>query len=83
MDASASNIAIASLHASMDPFLENDPSGLHYRHATSEELVQEPKRFDVVCSMEVLEHVDHPAAFLQSCCDLVKVRPLPPHIMHI
>jgi len=26
----------------------------------------------MVCSMEVLEHVDNPAAFIRSCCDLVK-----------
>ncbi|KAF8524192.1 S-adenosyl-L-methionine-dependent methyltransferase [Gautieria morchelliformis] len=73
IDASASNIAIASLHASADPLLSGkDGSRLYYRHATSEDLVQEPERFDVVCSMEVLEHVDNPAAFLRSCCDLVK-----------
>jgi len=39
---------------------------------SAEELVQEPKRFDVVCSMEVIEHVDNPAGFLQSCAELVK-----------
>jgi hypothetical protein len=38
--------------------------------------VQEPRRFDVVCSMEVVEHVDNPAAFLRSCAELVKVRVL-------
>jgi len=36
--------------------------------------VQETKRFDIVCSMEVVEHVDNPAAFLRSCAELVKVR---------
>jgi hypothetical protein len=39
-------------------------------------LVQESKRFDVVCSMEVVEHVDNPGAFLRSCAELVKVRKL-------
>lgn len=41
--------------------------------------MREPRRFDVVCSMEVVEHVDNPAAFLRSCAELVKVRP-PPHL---
>jgi len=31
---------------------------------TAETLVQEPKRFDIVCSMEVVEHVDNPTEFL-------------------
>ena len=70
IDASTSNIAISSLHASQDPSL----SSLTYRNVSAEELVKEDKRFDVVCSMEVLEHVDNPAAFLRSCSELVKVR---------
>ena len=37
-------------------------------------LAQEPKRFDIVCSMEVVEHVDNPAGFLRSCAELIKVR---------
>ncbi|KII87375.1 hypothetical protein PLICRDRAFT_43007 [Plicaturopsis crispa FD-325 SS-3] len=68
IDASESNVAIASLHASADPKL----SSLTYRHAPAEALLEEEKRFDVVCSMEVLEHVDNPAAFLASCADLLK-----------
>ncbi|KAF8573330.1 ubiquinone biosynthesis O-methyltransferase [Ramaria rubella] len=73
VDASPANIAIASLHASADPlFSEHGGSRLQYKHSSSEELVQGSKRFDVVCSMEVLEHVDNPASFLRSCCELVK-----------
>ncbi|KAI5122095.1 hypothetical protein M0805_002217 [Coniferiporia weirii] len=76
IDASASNIAIASLHASQDPSLGESSNSrdapLAYRNASAEELVEESKRFDVVCSMEVLEHVDNPAAFLRSCAELVK-----------
>ncbi|THH17780.1 hypothetical protein EW146_g3105 [Bondarzewia mesenterica] len=77
IDASESNIAIASIHASADPRLSSSsPSSsegsLTYRHTSAETLVQEHKRFDVVCSMEVLEHVDNPAAFLETCAELVK-----------
>lgn len=85
IDASASNIAIAQLHAAQDPALSStstpgEPSAgaaigrasLEYRNVAAEELVKEDKRFDVVCSMEVLEHVDNPADFLVSCAELVK-----------
>lgn len=46
---------------------------LTYRHTSAEAILEETKRFDVVCSMEVLEHVDNPAGFLSSCAELVKV----------
>ncbi|KAI5895405.1 ubiquinone biosynthesis O-methyltransferase [Schizophyllum commune H4-8] len=69
IDASQSNIQIASLHASSDPSLSPN---LEYRHSAAEALVEEGKQFDVVCSMEVLEHVDHPAAFLDTCSRLLK-----------
>lgn len=47
---------------------------LKYRHCSAEDLVQEQQRFDMVCSMEVIEHVDNPADFLCSLAELVKVR---------
>lgn len=75
IDASASNIAIASLHASSDPKLAptSESSNLTYLNAPAETLLSEPKRYDVVCSMEVLEHVENPAAFLSTCAELLKV----------
>lgn len=75
IDASESNIGIASAHASADPQLTSPTSSgeLVYRYTSAEELVKEPKRYDVVCSMEVLEHVDNPAGFLSTCAELVKV----------
>ena len=72
IDASDSNIGIASAHASVDPKLTSTGE-LVYRNTCAEELSKEPKRFDVVCSMEVLEHVDNPAGFLSTCAELVKV----------
>ncbi|TCD71856.1 Hexaprenyldihydroxybenzoate methyltransferase, mitochondrial [Steccherinum ochraceum] len=91
IDASASNIAIASLHASADPgidvvssalsSLSSSPPSLKgkgkltYENTSVEELLAQrgPASFDVVCCMEVLEHVDNPRAFLDSCAQLVKV----------
>jgi len=68
IDASESNIAIAKLHASADSKL----SGLSYVHGTAGSLMHSPKRYDVVCSLEVLEHVDNPASFLSECAELLK-----------
>ncbi|KIK61763.1 hypothetical protein GYMLUDRAFT_199406 [Collybiopsis luxurians FD-317 M1] len=69
IDASESNIAIAKHHASLDSRLSQN---LTYEHAPAESLLQDPKRYDVVCSMEVLEHVDNPAMFLKTCAELLK-----------
>jgi 2-polyprenyl-3-methyl-5-hydroxy-6-metoxy-1,4-benzoquinol methylase len=35
--------------------------------------MQEWKRFDVVSSMKVVEHVDSPSMFLRLCAELIKV----------
>ena len=79
IDASESNIAIASVHSSADPKLSSESTALSrqgslsYLHTPAESLLSLPKRYDVVCSMEVLEHVDNPAAFLSTCAELLKV----------
>ena len=78
IDASESNIRIASMHASADPlFSPSSATGcsLKYRNTSSEELLKDNNKFDVVCSMEVIEHVDNPATFLATCAELVKVSP--------
>ncbi|KAF9441576.1 ubiquinone biosynthesis O-methyltransferase [Macrolepiota fuliginosa MF-IS2] len=74
IDASEKNIGIARQHASTDPRLAptSPHSSLMYQHTTAEALLEQPKQFDVVCSMEVLEHVDNPASFLSTCAELVK-----------
>ncbi|KAI0350703.1 ubiquinone biosynthesis O-methyltransferase [Trametes cingulata] len=82
IDASASNIAIASLHAAADPALAPSSSSavakgkgtLAYEHTSVEDLLAQrgPGSFDVVCSMEVIEHVDNPRTFLTNCATLVK-----------
>ena len=73
IDASEANIHIASAHAARDPFLSQEGGPLTYRHATTHDLVHEGQTFDLVCSLEVIEHVDNPAEFLESCAALVKV----------
>jgi len=71
VDASNSNIAIAKHHAALDPALAQSQT-LSYLHTSAESLLSSPKRYDVVCSMEVLEHVDNPSGFLSTCAELLK-----------
>jgi 2-polyprenyl-6-hydroxyphenyl methylase/3-demethylubiquinone-9 3-methyltransferase len=80
IDAGKENIEIAKIHAQGDPFLpserrEKDGSRLEYRWTPAERLREEGKQFDVVTSMEVIEHVDEPGEFLKCLGDMVKVSP--------
>ncbi|GAA5928455.1 hexaprenyldihydroxybenzoate methyltransferase [Sporobolomyces koalae] len=45
---------------------------LEYRHCAAEDLVAQGKQFDVVCAMEVIEHVEDPAGFLECLMNLTK-----------
>ncbi|KAL8293277.1 hypothetical protein RQP46_000971 [Phenoliferia psychrophenolica] len=88
IDASPVNIRVAQSHAALDPsFVSPSPSpssslspslpprrsnSLEYRHTAAENLVKEGQQFDVVCSMEVLEHVEDAHGFLDCLSDLTK-----------
>lgn len=74
IDASEKNVEVARQHALNDPRLApgSPDSNLIYQHTTGEALLNQPKRFDVVCSMEVLEHVENPTTFLSTCAELLK-----------
>jgi len=69
--------SIAKLHATQDPQLNpsttQEFSILSYLNTTSEKILETSRsQYDVVCSMEVIEHVNNPADFLRSCANLVK-----------
>src|SRR5271156_4105106 len=51
---------------------EETGARLPYRMATVEELAAEPRRFDVVSAMEVIEHAADPKAFIASAASLVR-----------
>ncbi|KAK0527149.1 Hexaprenyldihydroxybenzoate methyltransferase, mitochondrial [Tilletia horrida] len=75
IDAASSNINIARAHAALDPALTphpSRPSSLTYRDCTAEVLRHEGAQFDVVCAMEVVEHVRNPADFLRTLGALLK-----------
>ncbi|MGE0154419.1 MAG: bifunctional 2-polyprenyl-6-hydroxyphenol methylase/3-demethylubiquinol 3-O-methyltransferase UbiG [Reyranellaceae bacterium] len=66
IDASERNIEVAKLHASQVGL------DIDYRCTTAEALVGEGERFDVVLSMEVVEHVADPDLFLKSVGELAR-----------
>lgn len=66
LDPGALNIAIARDHA------EPQGLGIDYRVGTAEELLAEGRSYDVVLSLEVIEHVPDPAAFMKTCAGLCR-----------
>ena len=66
VDPSANSIETARRHA------EETGATVSYRAATAEDLASEPRRFDVVSAMEVVEHVADPARFVAGVASLIK-----------
>lgn len=66
IDASERNVMVARHHA------EQAGIGIDYRHALPEDLVGEASAFDIVLSLEVVEHVADVATFLAAIGRLVK-----------
>lgn len=66
IDAAERNVMVATHHATQ----ANAP--VSYRHAMPEDLVAEGHSFDIVLSLEVVEHVADVAAFLDALAALVK-----------
>ncbi|AUG53564.1 bifunctional 2-polyprenyl-6-hydroxyphenol methylase/3-demethylubiquinol 3-O-methyltransferase UbiG [Thalassospira marina] len=66
LDAAENNINVARVHA------EQGGLTIDYRLGTPESIVDEGRQFDVVLNMEVIEHVDDPAFFMQACTALLK-----------
>ncbi len=66
IDPSIANIEIARNHAAK--------SGLEiqYQAVTAEAVAADGARFDVVCALEVVEHVVDPATFIATACELVR-----------
>lgn len=68
IDPSEQNIQVASNHSKTDRLTAN----INYKVTTVDELCKSDEKFDAVCSLEVIEHVDNPAMFLRACSGCVK-----------
>jgi 2-polyprenyl-6-hydroxyphenyl methylase/3-demethylubiquinone-9 3-methyltransferase len=67
IDLSDKALAVARLH------LLESGNRVDYRKISAEELAEQAAgSFDVVCCMEMLEHVPHPASTIAACAALVK-----------
>jgi 2-polyprenyl-6-hydroxyphenyl methylase/3-demethylubiquinone-9 3-methyltransferase len=66
IDAAGRNVAVATRHA------EAGRVSVTYRQALPEAIVAEGRTFDVVLSLEVVEHVADAAAFLEALAALVR-----------
>ena len=67
IDMGEAPLSVAKLH--------RDESGLDisYHHCTAEQLAEREKgQYDIVCCMEMLEHVPDPAAVIAACADLAR-----------
>ncbi len=70
IDPSEKNIKTAMVHA------REQGLNIDYRAMTAEALAERGEHFDVVLNMEVLEHVNDPAAFVNTCAGLVRAQGL-------
>ena len=69
VDASKTSIDVARHHASQDPALTGR---LRYQCGAAEDLPTSAP-FDIVVASEVIEHVADQRAFVETCCQLVRV----------
>lgn len=66
IDADSQAIGVAKGHA-------NEQSlDITYKSTTSEAVSTQKKKYDVVCALEIIEHVEDPAFFLQTCIECLK-----------
>ena len=68
IDMGTAPLSVAELHA-----LESGVDNVVYQKVTVESLAEEQgETYDVVCCMEMLEHVPDPGSIIKACSDLVK-----------
>lgn len=67
IDMGEAPLAVAKLH------LKESKLAIEYVHSTAEDMAKErAAHYDVVCCLEMLEHVPDPASVVKSCYELVK-----------
>lgn len=68
IDPSEQNIKVASSHSKTDRLT----SSINYRVATIDQIYESNEKFDAVCSLEVIEHVENPEMFMRACAGCVR-----------
>ena len=63
IDPAEENVQVAKLHSEGDVSTQ----GISYENTTIEDLAASGRHFDIVCSLEVIEHVENPLAFIEAC----------------
>lgn len=67
IDMGEAPLAVAKLHA------EESGLKIDYQHATAEQVAADkPAEFDVVCCLEMLEHVPDPSSVIHACAEMTK-----------
>jgi 2-polyprenyl-6-hydroxyphenyl methylase/3-demethylubiquinone-9 3-methyltransferase len=67
IDMGEAPLAVAKLHS------EESGVEVDYQQSTAEQLAEaQPGEFDIVCCLEMLEHVPDPSAVIAACADLAK-----------
>lgn len=66
IDADAQAVSVARAQAKLHGL------DTQFIHGAAEDLAADGKKFDVVLALEVIEHVDNPALFVELCSQLVK-----------
>eukprot|EP01083_Nonionella_stella_P100006 281508_1 len=72
VDASTDAIAVARLHSQANPEFHQTAPFPTYVSGTAETLIEDGRTFDLVCAMEIIEHVPDPQEFISTCSSLVK-----------
>ena len=67
IDMGEAPLAVAKLHQ-----LESGVDVEYFRSTAEELAVKEPESFDIVCCLEMLEHVPDPGAVIKACADMAK-----------
>ncbi|MES1914511.1 MAG: hypothetical protein MHM6MM_006573 [Cercozoa sp. M6MM] len=73
IDMAQQSLRIAQTHWRQQQYHEDDTGALEYQRITAEELAEtHAGHFDLVVSLEVIEHVQHPAEFVKSLAKLLR-----------
>ena len=67
IDMGEAPLSVARLHQ-----LESGVDVDYYQSTAEDMAAQHPDHFDIVCCLEMLEHVPDPAAVIQACADMAK-----------